>query len=102
MRRIALFLMIGLGLTSICGCKIPADYKGSCTINYVDGKVSQVVVYFPKPESSDTRAWTITKRDELDQLIAGLESLTADLKAARDRMPVVEPPPPQSPPEAAK
>jgi hypothetical protein len=83
MRRIALLLCL------LVGCDKP-DFGGRCTIEKSDGVVTSVKVNMPHHPSGRHFEFTCTKRKEMDKLIDGLESLILDLKAARDRMPVIE------------
>ena len=78
----------------LAGCQ-QATYNGICTVEQVDGKVTNVKVELPRPANSDRNAFQVKSREDMDKLIAGLESLVLDLKAARDRMPVTEPKPPK-------
>lgn len=93
MRRIALGLVLASGLLGLAGCE-KRNYTGKTTIEKVDGRVVSVKVVLPNHGHESESTYNIQSREELDRFINGLESLTADLKAARDQMPVVEPPPP--------
>lgn len=88
MRRIAFVLCLCALLT---GCQ-QATYNGTCTVQKSDGKVTKVTVELPRPANRDRSIFQVENRQDMDKLITGLESLVLDLKAARDQMPVVEPP----------
>jgi hypothetical protein len=90
MRRIAIALLICLGLT---GCPTQTSlYSGKCTIEKVDGVVTEVKVYIPARAGQRDATFRLNKREDLDELIASFESILYDLKLARDQMKVHEPP----------
>lgn len=85
MRWIALMLLV------ITGCEAPSNYSGSTKIEQTDGRTTRVSIVLPRPKGQTSNSFHIEKREEMDKLIGGLESLLLDLKQIRDRMPVIEP-----------
>ena len=75
------------------GCATKEEFHGKCTTEKVDGKVVSVKVTFPKENggSEMSATYKISDRQAMDNLIASLDSILIDLKAARDQMPIVEP-----------
>jgi hypothetical protein len=80
----------------ICGCAQQPTFTGSLKINKANGSVTSVEVQFP------SSSYTLRNRLEASRLIDQIESTLADLKMARDSMPVDESSkttPPVTPPE---
>lgn len=73
----------------------PKSYNGSVKVTRTNGEVTQIDVTLPGQSVS------VNSREEANQLLAHLESLTAEIKAGRDQFKVQEkvqePPPPATP-----
>jgi hypothetical protein len=80
--------MIGCLLVLGCG-PIKTDYTGSVRTTMTNGNVSGVAVKFPNG-SSET---SINNPEDVDRVIAQLESMTISLKEARKQMGGVNPAP---------
>lgn len=87
MRKMMAFVLLA-SLCSAAGCNQPRNFGSSCTVETVNGTVETVRVRFPQC----SEGLRVTRRDEMDRLIASLEILMIDLKAARNQMQTVEPP----------
>lgn len=84
-----------VGAACLTGCAQP-DHAGKCVVEKSDGQVRSVQVKFPHTAGTEANV-TIKDREAMDKVIHGLEAIVAELKAARDQMPVQEPPPPEKP-----
>lgn len=92
MRRAMMLFCVLAGLFGSTGCKYEPFY-GRCTIEKVNGKVISVKVILPNKGGNANAVFECNNRDEMDKIINSLDSILLDLKAAREQMPVVEPPP---------
>lgn len=80
-------------LVCVFGCDNgPLRYNGQCRVEKLNGKVSEVEITVKNANTGDRVVFRGRNRDDMDDLITGLESLLEDAKLARDEMDVVEPP----------
>lgn len=78
-----LLVICAAAIMTICGCAQPT-FTGSLKINKTNGTVTSVEVQFP------SSSYTLRDRQAASRLIDQIESTLADLKTARDSMPVDE------------
>jgi hypothetical protein len=85
-RKIALSLFLAMVTLSGADCDgIPSNYTGSVKINKSNGAATSVEVVFPN--GNNVVVWS---RKDAAALIAQLESVLTDLKAAGDQFSVDE------------
>ena len=88
-----LLVLCAAAIMTMCGCAQQPTFTGSLKINKANGTVTSVEVQFP------SSSYTLRDRQSASRLIDQIESTLADLKTARDSMPVDESrpaPPPQT------
>ena len=82
MKRTLMFA--ALTVVACIGCEPTVNFYGSVKVNRLNGEPTSVEVRFPE-------TITVSSRENMDRLVAQVDSLLGDLKAARDQFPVDEP-----------
>lgn len=76
-------LIVGIGCLCVFGCgPVKTDYTGSVRTNTTNGTVTGVAVKFPSCGSETN----ISNVEDIDRVIAQMESMTISLKEARRQM----------------